>query len=253
MSEVSRTKGDKVALITGGAGGIGLEYSKRLAREGAALTVVDIIDAPDLIEQLLYQGASSAEYFQTDVSNEQQISEMAQSVLRSHGRCDILVNNVGKGKSIPFVESSLDDWREAMAINADSMFLLCRAFIPSMIERGYGRIVNITSNTVGLVIENLVPYIASKSAVIGLTRALASEMGRHGITVNCIAPGLTRTAYAGSIQPEEIFQYYAQAQAIKRNELPQDLVGAMSFLTSDDCAFITGQTLIVDGGLLRTM
>jgi len=253
MNEVSRTKHDKVALVTGGAGGIGLEYSKRLAREGAALTVVDIIDAPDLVDELLRHGASSAEYFQTDVSSEGQVSKMAQSVLQRNGGCDILVNNVGKGKSIPFVESSLDDWREAMAVNADSMFLLCRAFLPAMIERRYGRIVNVTSNTIGLVIENLVHYIASKSAVIGLTRALASEMGKHGITVNCIAPGLTRTAYASSIQPEEIFQYYAQAQAIKRSEVPQDLVGAMSFLTSDDCAFITGQTLIVDGGLLRTM
>lgn len=253
MSEISRMKRDKVALVTGGAGGIGLEYAKRLAREGTALTVVDILDAPYLVEELSGQGAASVDYYRTDVSCEDQVNAMARSVLQRHGRCDILVNNVGKGRSIPFIESSLDDWREAMAVNADSMFLLCRAFLPSMIDRRYGRIVNVASNTIGLVIENLVHYIASKSAVIGLTRALASEMGPHGITVNCIAPGLTRTAYAGSIQPEEIFQYYAQAQAIKRNEVPEDLVGAMSFLTSDDCAFITGQTLIVDGGLLRTI
>jgi NAD(P)-dependent dehydrogenase (short-subunit alcohol dehydrogenase family) len=253
MNGVGSTKRGKVALVTGGAGGIGLAFSRRLAREGAALVVADIAEAPALVDELFECGAKSVDYFRVDVSDEGQVAGLAHDVLARHGRCDILVNNVGTGKSVPFVEMTLEDWRHMMAVNVDSMFMLCRAFVPSMMDRQYGRIVNVASNMLGLVIENLAHSVASKGAVIGLTRALASEMGSHGITVNCIAPGLTRTASAMSVQPEEVFHQYAQAQAIKRIEEPEDLAGAMSFLTSDDCAFMTGQTLIVDGGLLRAM
>ena len=141
-----------------------------------------------------------------------------------------------------------------MATNVESAFLICRALIPSMVEHRYGRIVNITSNTLGLVIEGFSHYMASKGAVVGFTRGLASDVGLYGITVNCIAPGLTRTPTTERIFPDgQAFDQFAQAQALKRPEMPDDLIGAMSFLTSDDAAFMSGQTLIVDGGLLRSM
>jgi len=131
---------------------------------------------------------------------------------------------------------------------------VCRALTPAMVKHGYGRIVNIASNTLGLVISGFTHYIASKGAVVGFTRGIATDLAPHGITANCIAPGLTRTPHTmAQFQSGDMFEHFAQAQAIKRSEVPADLVGAMSFLASDDAAFITGQTLIVDGGLLRSL
>jgi NAD(P)-dependent dehydrogenase (short-subunit alcohol dehydrogenase family) len=139
------------------------------------------------------------------------------------------------------------------------VFLVSQAFVPGMKQRGWGRIVSMSSSTVGSVVTGFVHYVTSKAGIIGFTRALASELGPHGITVNAIAPGLTRTPgamarppRAGIASMDEEFQQVAQMQAIKRPELPEDLVGTVSYLTSDDAAFITGQTLNVDGGRVRS-
>jgi NAD(P)-dependent dehydrogenase (short-subunit alcohol dehydrogenase family) len=141
-----------------------------------------------------------------------------------------------------------------MAVNFESMFMICQALLPAMETNRYGRIVNMASTTVGAVIPGFAHYIASKAAVIGFTRALATEAAIHGITVNCIAPGLTRTPMTEKVFVDgAAFDVLAQMQAIKRTEVPGDLVGGMSFLTSDDSAFITGQTLIIDGGFLRSL
>ena len=145
-----------------------------------------------------------------------------------------------------------------MAVNLDSMFLVTKAFINGMQLRKWGRIVNIASNSLGSVSPNHADYIASKGGVVGFTRALASEMGVHGITVNASSPGLTRTpgTLEGQFRPrglpiEQAFDMISQMQAIKRHEKPEDLAGAVAFLTSDDTAFMSGQTMIVDGGLVR--
>ena len=150
------------------------------------------------------------------------------------------------------------DWRQTMAVNLDSMFLVTKAFINGMQLRKWGRIVNIASNSLGSVSPNHADYIASKGGVVGFTRALASEMGVHGITVNASSPGLTRTpgTLEGQFRPrglpiEQAFDMISQMQAIKRHEKPEDLAGAVAFLTSDDTAFMSGQTMIVDGGLVR--
>jgi NAD(P)-dependent dehydrogenase (short-subunit alcohol dehydrogenase family) len=150
------------------------------------------------------------------------------------------------------------DWRRLMSINLDSAFLTASAFVPGMKARRWGRIVNMASSTLGSVVTGFVHYVASKGGIVGFTRALASELGPHGITVNAISPGLTRTPGTVSRAPraglksmDEEFNAVAQMQAIKRGEVPDDLVGAMSFLTSDDAAFMTGQKLNVDGGRVR--
>jgi NAD(P)-dependent dehydrogenase (short-subunit alcohol dehydrogenase family) len=254
MNQLTRSKKDKIAIVTGAAAGLGLSFAKRLASEQATVIAVDRDEARELPEKLKALGASDASFIQADVSDEAQIERLAGSVLDRYRYCDIIVNNAGICPHVPFSELTLAEWRRVMAVNVESMFLMSRALVPAMIERHYGRIVNITSAMLGEVISGRCHYMASKSAIIGFTRALANELGAHGVTVNCIAPALTRTPTTERELPDmSIFEMVAQARAIKKHAMPDDLSGALSFLTSDDAAFITGQTLIVDGGLLKAL
>jgi NAD(P)-dependent dehydrogenase (short-subunit alcohol dehydrogenase family) len=146
-----------------------------------------------------------------------------------------------------------------LSLNLDSCFLVSKQFVPGMKERGWGRIVNLASSTLGSVVSGFVHYMSSKAGIVGFTRAMASELGPHGITVNAISPGLTRSPGTLARKPrpgmadmEAEFDFAAGMQAIKRVEVPEDLVGTVSYLTSDDAAFITGQTLNVDGGRVRS-
>jgi 3-oxoacyl-[acyl-carrier protein] reductase/(S)-1-phenylethanol dehydrogenase len=154
---------------------------------------------------------------------------------------------------------SYAEWRRLLAINLDSVFLCASAFVPGMKQRQWGRIISMASSTLGSVVTGFVHYVTSKGGIVGFTRALASELGPFGITVNAISPGLTRTPGTLARKPrqglasmDEEFASVATFQAIRRPEVPEDLVGVMSFLTSDDAAFMTGQTLNVDGGRVRT-
>ncbi len=146
---------------------------------------------------------------------------------------------------------SFDNWRKVMSVDLDSLFLMCKAFLPAMKQNAYGRIINVTSTVGWLVAPNVTHYTAAKMGVIGFTRALATEVGEFGITVNAIAPGLVRTGTTEKGPQAQMFDMVVSMQAIKRTETPDDVVGAVSFLASDDAAFMTGQTLVVDGGITR--
>jgi NAD(P)-dependent dehydrogenase (short-subunit alcohol dehydrogenase family) len=249
---------DKVAVITGGAKGLGQAFARRLAEDGVHIAIADLEPGDETVK-LVREAGREALACHCDVSSPESVKALAKAVEQRFGRCDILVNNAGIYPNQSFDQMTFEDWRRVLSINLDGTFLASAAFAPDMKQRGWGRIVNLASSTFGSVVTGFVHYVASKGGIIGLTRALASELGPHGITVNAIAPGLTRSpgSLARSPRPglgsmEEEFVLAANAQAIKRGEVPEDLVGALSFLTSDDAAFITGQTINVDGGRVRS-
>ena len=243
---------DRVAAVTGGARGIGRAFALRLAAEGAAVAVVDLEDAAETMAALSGTGAECAA-FSGNVTSEDDVARLSAGIAERFGRCDILINNVGIYPNEPFEAVTFAKWRRVMEINLDSMFLTAKAFVPGMIDRGWGRIVNMASNTFGTPVTGYSHYIASKGGVIGFTRALASDLADKGITVNAIAPSLVRTHGTQVTNPrsDERFEAVSSMQAIKRTQMPDDLAGTLSFLASDDAAFVTGQTLYVDGGWVR--
>ncbi len=249
---------DKVAVITGAANGLGQAFARRLAEDGVHIVIADIEPA-DATVKLVEQAGCDALACRCDVTSPDAVAALASQVEQRFGRCDILINCAGIFPQQPFEQMTFADWRRVLSINLDGLFLVTAAFVPGMKRRGWGRVVNMASSTLGSVVTGFVHYVASKGGIVGFTRALASELGPHGITVNAVSPGLTRTPgtlarspRAGLASMEEEFASVATMQAIKRGEVPDDLVGTVSFLTSDDAAFITGQTLNVDGGRVRS-
>jgi NAD(P)-dependent dehydrogenase (short-subunit alcohol dehydrogenase family) len=242
----------KLVVISGAAAGIGQAIAVRLAQEGAQIVAVDRDPAAETLKSI--QGAGGkAVAIQCDVTSPSSVSSLKEAVDKV-GSCDILINNVGIYPMQPFDDITFDDWRRVLSTNLDSMFLMTKALSGKMRKSGWGRIINMASDTVSLLVPTLSHYITSKAGVIGFTRALATEFGEHGVAVNAVAPGLTRTKGTQVISQtnEALFELTLNMQSIKRGEQPSDLVGAVSFLASDDAAFITGQTLYVNGGITRT-
>jgi NAD(P)-dependent dehydrogenase (short-subunit alcohol dehydrogenase family) len=245
---------DKVAVITGAAKGIGQAFARRLAEDGVHIAIADV-ERGDETAAMVEQAGRQALVSVCDVASEQSVAAMAADVQKKFGRCDIVVNCAGIFPQMAFDQMKFDDWRRVLSINLDSVFLVTSAFVSGMKQRRWGRVVSMGSSTFGSVVTGFAHYVSSKGGIMGFTRALAGELGPHGITVNAIAPSLTRTPGAMARKPragiasiDEEFELVAQGQAIRRVEVPDDLIGTISYLTSDDAAFVTGQMINVNGG-----
>ena len=238
----------KVAIVTGGAQGIGRAIADGLAAHGARIVVADLRGAQEAAER--YEGGVG---LTVDVSSEQDTARMADETAAQCGGIDILVNNAGLYASLkmrPFEEIEVDEWRRVMDVNVMSIFLTARAVVPKMRERGGGRIVNISSGTPFRGVPFLAHYVTSKGAIVTLTRVLAKELGAAEILVNCVAPGFTMSQGVEE-HPEviEALQHASvSARTLKRDQVPEDVVGAVAFLCGPGSTFITGQTMVIDGG-----
>jgi NAD(P)-dependent dehydrogenase (short-subunit alcohol dehydrogenase family) len=241
---------ERVAIVTGGAKGIGQAFCVGLAKEGAKVAVADLLDGSETVEKVKAVGGEALA-LKVDVTSEASTQEMAQQVMDHFGRIDILVNNAGIYPALPFQDMSFEDWKRVLAVNLDGIFLCTKAVYPHMMAQHYGRIVNISSGTVFLGSPNFAHYVTTKAGVIGFTRTLATEAGEYGITVNAIAPGLTATRTVVDGPLGTMLEGIIQMQALKRRQEPEDLVGALLFFVTDEGAFVTGQTIAVDGGLAR--
>lgn len=244
-----RAHAGRVAVVTGGAFGIGRTYSERLARGGATVIVADIADAAEVVAAIAAAGGRAVGV-RCDVSDPDSVGELAARVA-DEGGADILVHNAGIYPLKAFSELTLQDWRRVLSVNLDSLFLLTSALVPTMRERGWGRVVAVSSGMVHVGAPNAVPYVASKAGIIGFIRSLATEVGPDGVTVNAIAPGLIRSAGTSTGLHDELglFDLIVAQQAIKRVGVPDDLVGFVDLLVSDEGGFMTGQTLLIDGGV----
>lgn len=243
---------NRVAIITGGATSIGLAMAQRLAADGASVVIADIVQAEDAANGLCNAG-HAAHGVVADVSSEEDVQRMVDETVKKFGKVDILVNNAAISKSIklgPFEQLTVAAWRKMLDVNTIGVFLCCRAVSPHMRAQKYGRIINVTSGTAFKGAPGLLHYIGSKGAVMSMTRSLAREMGADNITVNAISPGYMLSA--GNFENAAFMEAQRESQratrALPRDGYEADLVGALSFLASDDASFISGQILAVDGG-----
>jgi NAD(P)-dependent dehydrogenase (short-subunit alcohol dehydrogenase family) len=240
------------AIVTGAVTGIGRAVAARLAADGADVVIVDIA-APDVAAAEIGRDGTRTLGVHADISSETAVASIVEQTLSAFGRVDILVNNAAMtALPRPFEEIGVAEWRRMMDVNTLGPYLCCRAVAPHMRSAKRGRIINIVSDTVHTGVPYMLHYVSSKGALIAFTRALAREMGNDNITVNAIAPGFTLSERIAR-QPERVEAFRRQnlkSLAIPRDQLPEDLAGAASFLASDDSAFMTGQTIVIDGGLV---
>jgi 3-oxoacyl-[acyl-carrier protein] reductase len=244
----------RVAIVTGSGHGIGRAYAERLAEDGASVVIVDVDDAAcaSVSAELTKRGHKAIGVV-ADVSDAAATKRMAQEALDAFGRIDILVNNAAMFSRIPmsrvpFEEIDEAEWDRMMTVNLRGTWHPCRAVVPTMRENKYGKIVNISSSTVFSQSPSRIHYVTTKAGIIGFTRTLAAELGADNITVNCVAPGSTLSEEDGGDAALNFRSAAVTKRSLQRVQTPRDLVGAISFFASPDSDFITGQTLVVDGG-----
>ncbi len=243
-------------LVTGAGRGIGKAYAKTLAGEGARVALADILDAGPAAAEITAAGGEGRA-FHVDVSDEASVGKLVQDVVEAYGGVDVLVNNAALWADLeykPFWEQTPEEWDRVLGVNVKGIFLLCRAVFPHMKAQGAGKIINIGSPTAECGITGFLHYVTSKGAVHGLTRALAREVGEYGITVNTLAPGFTlseKVLEMGDFVGKAEERSHA-TRCLKRSEYPEDVQGTIVYLASPAGDFMTGQLIIVDGGVVFT-
>ena len=241
-----------VVIVTGGAMGIGRAIADRFAQDGSAVVIADVSGATEAAAEISATGAAAVGVF-CDISDSDSCKAMAADALNAFGRIDTLVNNAGLYSTLKlteFTEISPEEWQRVLNVNVMGQALVTAAVLPSMQAQGGGAIVNMSSGTPFKGVPYLLHYVASKGAINAMTKALAKELGASGIRVNGVAPGFTMSdgVKANPHQIEKLQEISQKARVIARDQLPEDIVGAVAFLASPDAAFMTGQTLVVDGG-----
>jgi 3-oxoacyl-[acyl-carrier protein] reductase len=245
---------DRVVIVTGGGHGIGRTYAQRLAGEGARVVIAELDGAAgERVAAGLVAAGGDALAIRTDVADRASVDAMAAAAIGRYGRVDGLINNAAIFATIPmsrapFDEVDIDEWDRMMAVNLRGAWLACRAVVPHMRKQRYGKIVNISSGTALKGAAGRIHYVTSKAGILGFTRTLAMEVGADNICVNCIAPGSTLSEENPTEGVVAMRSQAAGTRALKRVQTPGDLTGAMVFFLSEDSDFITGQTLVVDGG-----
>ena len=249
----------RVAIVTGGAKGIGRHYSRALAVEGARLMIADVVDGKEVADEIAREyGANSVESAVTDVSDEKAVETLVARTINRFGKIDILVNNAALFAVLHETHCTEIDaalWDRVMAVNLRGPFLMIKHVVPHMKAQQYGKIINIGSGTAYRGVPMMLHYVTSKGGVVAFTRALSRELGEHGIRVNTLGPGFTMSDSIVQENPEHVRTAQPRAiagRAIPRDEHPQDLLGALIFLASAESDFITGQNIAVDGGNVNT-
>jgi len=237
----------RVAIVTGAGQGIGRAIAEKFSQEGASVVVADI-NAETATKTAADIGGLA---HTVDVSSPEQVAGLVGATISAYGKVDILVNDAAIVPFTPWDDVDFAEWRRIMSVNLDGVFLTCRAVYPHMKEAGYGRIVNIASNVILAGTPNLAHYVASKGGVFAFTRALATELGRYGITVNAVAPGLTASEGVLASPHAEAFDFVMSLQAIPRRAMPADIAPAVAFLASEEASWITGAMIVADGGHTR--
>jgi NAD(P)-dependent dehydrogenase (short-subunit alcohol dehydrogenase family) len=252
MAAMGAQLNGKAAIVTGAAQGIGAAYAKALAAAGAKVCAADIGDCNAVRDAIVAQGGEAIA-INVDVTDPGSVGAMIAETVTTFGGLDILINNAaifGRLAIRPFTDITTAEWDQVAAVNVRGVFECCKAVVPHMRKRGGGRIVNVASATVFKGAPLLLHYVASKGAVVALTRSLAREVGSDNITVNCIAPGLviSESVAANSSYDSDFVSANTASRALKREATPRDMIGPVLFLCSDESAFMTGQTVVVDGG-----
>jgi NAD(P)-dependent dehydrogenase (short-subunit alcohol dehydrogenase family) len=249
----------RVAIVTGGAKGIGRHYSLALAQAGASVIVADIADGVGVVEAIAgAHGKDAAMGVILDVSDEASVKALVARTIERFGRIDVLVNNAALFAPLPQTKCTEIDaglWDRVMAVNLRGPFLMVKHVAPHMIARGYGKVINVGSGTAYRGIPGMLHYVTSKGGIMAFTRALSRELGEHGICVNTLSPGLVLSDTLIAENPEHVATARPSVlgiRALKRDAFPEDLLGALVFLASSDSDFVTGQTLAVDGGSVNT-
>ena len=241
---------EKTALITGGANGIGLATVERFAKEGAKIILWDLSDKGEEVVERLRKNGHEAIFKKVSVTNEDEVQVAVAEARARFGRIDILINNAGITRDRTLLKMSKQEWDDVIAVNLTGVFNCTQAVAPIMKEQQYGRIVSASSNVAIRGNYGQTNYVATKSAIIGMTKVWAMELGRFGITANCIAPGFIHTAMTDAM-PEAVREQSLPLIPLGKWGFPEDIANGYLYLASDEASFVSGICLTIDGGASR--